>query len=98
MSMIESADGVIVSVKVIPRARENRIVGWENDILKIKVTAVPEKGEANTAVIVLLAQTFHIPQRDVILLRGSTSRSKQFCLCGLTIKSVLQILPIKVSS
>ena len=92
--LMDSKEDVIVPVKVTPKARENRIVGWENGQLKIKVTAAPEKGEANQGVIILLANLFHVPQRDVILLHGGASRSKLFCLSGLTKDRVLQILSI----
>lgn len=69
-----------IKVKVTPKARSNEVVGFEGDELKVKVMAPPDKGEANRAVIRLLAEHFKIPSRDVILLKGETSRHKVFLL------------------
>ncbi len=73
---------MFLNVKVTPKARENRVVGFENDVLKVKVTAAPEKGAANHAVVQLLSKYFDIPQRDFILLRGESSRLKTFRIDG----------------
>jgi uncharacterized protein len=40
---------MIIKIKIIPKALRNEIVGFENEILKIKCTAAPEKGKANEA-------------------------------------------------
>lgn len=69
-----------ISVKVIAGARQNQVVGWEGDILKVKVTAPPEKGEANEAVIDLLSTFFKIPKSKIVLLRGHKSRNKIFII------------------
>ncbi|MFN0064800.1 MAG: DUF167 domain-containing protein [Chlamydiales bacterium] len=68
-----------IQVKVIPRARKEEII-IEADHLKVKVTAPPDKGAANLAVIALLAKFFRIPQRNVILLQGESSRLKTFLI------------------
>ena len=44
-------DGIVISVKVIPKASRNQIVGWVNDELKVRITTAPEKGEANAHLI-----------------------------------------------
>lgn len=38
-------EGIVIPVKVIPKARRNAILGWENGELKIRVAAYPEKGK-----------------------------------------------------
>lgn len=80
----ETAQGLLLHVKVTPKARQNKILGWENDILRIKVIAAPEKGEANQAVVALLSQILHIPKKNIVLVSGATSRIKFFCLEGIT--------------
>lgn len=92
--LIETDKGLLLSVKVTPRAKRTQIVGWENEVLKIKVSAVPEKGEANRAVIEILSKTLRIPQKNILLLRGATSRTKQFCLVGITKEQVEHFLQI----
>lgn len=81
--------GVILTVKVTPKAREDKVVGWDNEILKVRVKAPPEKGEANRAVIRLLSTTFHIPQKNLILLQGGSSPLKRILFEGCTMEYLL---------
>ena len=58
--MEKLSQGIKLSVRVVPKARSNVIEGWHQDEngadeLKIRVTAVPEKGQANKAVIEILS-------------------------------------------
>ncbi|MFC3675209.1 DUF167 family protein [Ferrovibrio xuzhouensis] len=50
--------------------------------LDVKVTAVPEKGRANAALIALLAKALHLPQSAVALVAGETDRHKQIVIAG----------------
>jgi uncharacterized protein len=83
-SLRVTKNGMILSIKVIPGARKNEIVGWQNGFLKIKVSAQPEKGAANRAIIQLLANVCKLPQSKIILLKGAASRQKEFLLEGYT--------------
>ncbi|MCB1651978.1 MAG: DUF167 domain-containing protein [Alphaproteobacteria bacterium] len=70
-----------ITVKLTPKASKNAIVGWEEDaggqnILKVCVTAVPEKGKANKALIALLSQHFKKPKSAFSILRGESERIK----------------------
>ncbi|MBS0623095.1 MAG: DUF167 domain-containing protein [Verrucomicrobia bacterium] len=67
-----------ITVKVTPGAKQNCVMGWEGEILKVRVTAAAEKGAANHAVVSLLADFFNIPKRDVVLVHGATARLKLF--------------------
>jgi uncharacterized protein YggU (UPF0235/DUF167 family) len=53
----------------------------------VRVTAPPEGGRANEAVLRLLAKTLGVPRRDLELAAGSTSRDKVVTLLGLTDES-----------
>jgi len=63
-------------LKVIPKSSRNRIVGWIGERLKIQVTAPPERGKANQAVIELLAETLGISGGQVRITSGETSPLK----------------------
>jgi uncharacterized protein (TIGR00251 family) len=67
-----------VHVRVQPRARQNEVVEQVGGVLRVRVTAAPEGGEANRAVIALLAEAFGVAPSRVELVRGATSRDKLF--------------------
>lgn len=88
-------EGLILPVKVIPRASKNAITGWENDELKVRLNAVPEKGEANEALIHFLAKTWKLPKSAFSMISGETSRHKKILIRGLTLETLTQILTFK---
>ena len=68
-----------LSVRVTPRASANAIDGFDaTGKLRVRVTAPPADGAANEAVTKLLAKALGLPQRDVVLISGATSRDKVF--------------------
>ena len=68
----------LVSVRVQPRARRNEVTEQAGGALRVRVTAAPEGGEANRAVIALLAEAFGVAPSRVELVRGGASRDKLF--------------------
>lgn len=77
-------DGVLLMVKVQPRASVNEIGEALGAELKIKVTAPPVDAAANEAVLRLLAETLDCPRGKVELVRGGTSRHKVIKIHGLS--------------
>jgi uncharacterized protein (TIGR00251 family) len=76
-----------LAVKVTPKASADRIQGWAEDeegerVLKIAVTAVPEDGKANKAVIALLAKRLKLPKSAIAIAQGETSRRKTLLIDG----------------
>lgn len=65
-----------IKVKVTPNSSEERVVGEENGILKVKVRSPPEDGKANSALIEVLSKHFEVPKRCIIIQSGHTSRIK----------------------
>lgn len=70
----------ILELKVIPKSKETTLVGFEGDVLKVRVAEAPEKGKANDAVMALLAKRLSIPKREVTLISGQSSRHKRVLL------------------
>jgi len=85
-------DGVLLSVKVQPRASANEIGEALGDELRIKVTAPPVDAAANEALLKILAQQLHCPRNRVDIVRGHTSRHKVIKLYGLTPEAVAEKL------
>jgi len=73
-------EAVLLHVHVQPKARANAVKGWHGAALRVSVTAAPEDGKANRAVIGLLAETFDVAPSSINLVRGATSRDKWFRL------------------
>lgn len=66
-----------LSVKVIPKASKSEVVGMEGDYLKVRLKAVPEKGEANDELIRVLADYYDIPKSQIAIVSGFKSRIKK---------------------
>lgn len=88
----ETAGGILLSVKLQPRASRNEIGEPLGAELKIKVTAPPVDAAANQALLELLADQLHCPRGQVELIRGQTSRHKTVLLHGFTAATVLEKL------
>jgi len=83
------ADGVLLLVKLQPRASKNEIRAPLGDELKIMVTAPPVDAAANAALVKLLAEKLGCPRGKVELIRGHTSRHKTIMLHGFKPEDVL---------
>ena len=66
---------MIVNVRVVPRARVQKIVA-DGETLRVYTNAAPTDGEANAAVIKMLAKHFGVPKSCIIIIRGATSHDK----------------------
>ena len=77
---------MLISVRVIPRSRKNS-VEWDGDEngggLRVRLTAPPVDGAANEALVALLAERLEVPKREVVIVRGATSRLKVVKVVGL---------------
>jgi hypothetical protein len=93
MSFVRAqSDGVVLAVKLQPRASANAIGEPMGGELRIKVTAPPVDAAANEALLRLLAETLGCPRRNVELVRGHTSRHKLVKIYGLAEKDALEKL------
>lgn len=77
-------------MRLTPGASADRIDGWDADaegrsVLRVRVRARPVEGEANAALLKLLAKALGVPKSAVSLDRGGQSRQKMILVRGLTI-------------
>lgn len=82
-----SSEGISVALRVTPRGGRDDIDGVETlsdgrSVLKVRVRAIADGGEANRAVTELLAKSLRVPKARVRLLSGATSRLKQIAIDG----------------
>ncbi|MFM8218430.1 MAG: DUF167 domain-containing protein [Planctomycetaceae bacterium] len=80
--------GVVIPVYAQPGARQAKCVGEHDGCLKLAVTAPPEGGAANAALVELLAETLGVKRGQVRLTSGGSQRRKQFTLDGLSLEEV----------
>jgi len=73
----------VVTVKVVPRSSINQIVGFEEDILKVKVKSAPVDGSANRDLIVLLSKCVKLAKEKVEIISGHKSRLKKIRFYGI---------------
>jgi uncharacterized protein (TIGR00251 family) len=81
--------GVSVNIRLTPKASRDRIgpVAMEADggrVLKVQVTAVPEDGKANKALIRLLAKAWRLPKTALSVKKGVKDRQKTIHIEGAT--------------
>ena len=76
-----------IEIQVQPKASRNRIVTQAGKV-KVYVTAAPERGRANKAVVEAVARKLEVPMRAVSLVSGERSRTKVLAVEGLTVAEV----------
>ena len=85
-------NGVVFSVKVVPRSSKTILSGVLGGMLKIKLAAVPEKGKANELLVDFLAQTLDIKKNAVKITSGHTSPVKTIQIMGVSIEALFEKL------
>lgn len=74
----------ILDVKVTPHARQDKVEGWKEGRLCVRLRQVPEKGKANRQLIEYLADELDIAPSRIEILSGETSRLKRLRIQGIT--------------
>jgi uncharacterized protein (TIGR00251 family) len=79
--------GVVLAVRLTPKGGRDAIDGIAQladgrSVLKVRVRAAPSEGEANAALLRLIAKATGVPPRDVALTAGATARIKQLAISG----------------
>lgn len=83
-ALAETPDGVVISVRVVPRSSRDEIAGCIGDAVKVRLRAPPVEGAANKALAAFLAEALGLRPRDVTILSGEGSRQKRVLARGVT--------------
>ena len=81
-----------VSFLVSPGATRNKVLGFTEGQLRIKVAAPPVKGKANRELIAFLSQVLDIGKSDINIIKGHTSRNKLIAIDGLSQEEAMKRL------
>ncbi|HMM48256.1 MAG TPA: DUF167 domain-containing protein [Miltoncostaeaceae bacterium] len=71
-----TADGVILAIKAVPRARATRAVGLQAGAVRVQIAAAPHHGQSNAALCAYLAECAGVRPAAVRLRRGSSGARK----------------------
>jgi uncharacterized protein (TIGR00251 family) len=76
--------GVVIDVRVIPRAARPGLAGTRDGALLVRLSAPPVEGAANEELIEVLAKALGVPKRAVTIVAGERSRAKRVAVSGIT--------------
>jgi len=92
MKLKPRSGGYALAVKVVPGASRTGIAGAYGDGIKVTVSAAPERGAANAAVIELLANALGLPRASVQIVQGHASPRKEVLIVGLAAEAIAERL------
>jgi uncharacterized protein len=76
-------DGIVINVRVIPRAGRSRLDGTRGGAILARLNAPPVDGKANDELIDLIAGALDVPPRAISIVAGERSRQKRLRIAGI---------------
>jgi len=83
LDLRQTQDGLVLAVIARPGAKRNEVAGVHAGALKVSVTAAPDKGKANKAIVKLLAKRLGVAPSAIAIVGGQMSRNKKVRVLGL---------------
>jgi len=87
-----------IKIRVQPKSSRNQVDGFQDGALRVRVTAAPTEGQANAAVIAILAKTLGVSKSRLEIIRGYSSRDKVVSVDTLTEQEVQRKIEAGVDS
>jgi len=88
VEILQTGGGVRLRLRVKPGGRRQRLIGAYGGALKLEVSAAPERGRANAAVIRLLSEALSIRPNQVEIVAGASSQDKVAVLAGCSVEEI----------
>ena len=89
----ETEHGVIFHIHVVPRSAKCEVAGIQGDALKLRITAPPVEGQANTECIRFLSDILGVRKKQVTILSGHKSKKKTVAIEGVRRKDIESLIP-----
>ena len=90
---IVKKDGLLLfNIKVVPRSSKTQVAGIYNGMLKVRLSAVPEKGKANQALVNFLSEILNVPKANIAITAGLTAKVKQIAVKNVTQQDIDDIV------
>lgn len=91
-AVVPHAKGSVIGLTVSPRASVNRIEMDSAGLVRVRLTAPPVEGAANTALLKFLAAVLGVPRSSLSIVAGAQSRQKRVLVDGMSDESVRRAL------
>ncbi len=88
----QTSEGISFAVKVTPKSRANKLIGWRDDLLGVRIAAVPEKGAANEELEHFIASLLNVGRTQVQVVHGHGSRYKRLLVSGVSLDKLMTAL------
>ena len=88
LAIEEVNGGVVFTAKVVPGSSKTCVCGVLDKMVKIKLSAAPEKGKANKYLLAFLAKRFGVKKNDVRIISGETNPIKRVQVLGVSAETV----------
>jgi len=82
--------GVLLPVHAQPKAARNTVTNIHNGRLKVTITAAPERGKANAAILKILAKSLGLKKSQLELIAGDTAPKKTIRVSGVDLQTLQQ--------
>jgi hypothetical protein len=97
ISITKHSEGVILAVRAQPGAKRNAVLGEQAGALKVAVSAPPEDGRANAAIVEVLRDWLGVKRSQIELASGHTNRNKTFLIRGVTPEELQAMVAAKLA-
>ena len=98
LTVEEINGGVVFKVKVLPGSSRTTVCGLLDEMVKIKVSAVPEKGKANKCLLDFLAKQLSVKRNTVKIVSGKSSPIKSVRVMGISVEQISNKLNLNQQS
>lgn len=88
----EKSGGVMITVRIVPRANKTGIAGELGEALKIRLQAPPVEGKANKALIEFLAGLLACSRSAISIESGDKGRNKMIFISGISAARATTVL------
>ena len=89
LNLFEEDGAILLSVRLQPNAKNNKILGSHAGALQIQVKESPQKNQANSKLLELLASWLNLDRQNIIIMTGHHSRNKKIRITGLSCTQLL---------
>ena len=97
ISITPHGEGATLAIRAQPGARKNAVLGEQAGALKVAVTAPPEDGRANAALVEVLHDWLGLKRSQLELVGGATNRNKVFLIRGITAEALAALIASRLA-